>query len=203
MAKISISRIFETSRALATKSGQELSDVVQFLADLAEQTLRALRNGLTYGDNFDCEPKFVQLRSGVATVISVTAAKPVKEVRVRRFLDTRYPLASWIWYVDQAGALTVQAVFAQQRALASYRTTGGGTSETIPVPGVASTNRVLATLNTPGASPVTLSSAGAVSGGVALTFSADPSTDHVLTYQVLSIPAADFEVPLEILIYFG
>lgn len=112
MSKITISRIFETSRALATKSGQELADVIQFLADLGEQTLRNLRNGLTYPDNFDCEVKSVFLRTGVATVVSTSGTKAVKEVRVRRFLDTRYPLDSWIWYVDQAGALTVKAGFA-------------------------------------------------------------------------------------------
>lgn len=111
MAKISISRIFETSRALATKSGQELSDVVGFVADLGEQSLRALRNGLTYADNFDCEPKQVALRTGVATVISVIGQKPVREVRVRRFFDTRYALDSWIWYVSGTGELTVKATF--------------------------------------------------------------------------------------------
>lgn len=116
MSKISISRIFETSRALATKSGQELADVVNFLSDLGEQTLRALRNGLTYGDNFDCEPKLVGLRSGVATVISVASSKAVREVRIRRFLDTRYPLDSWIWYVAPAGGLTVKATFASSPA---------------------------------------------------------------------------------------
>ncbi len=111
MAKISISRIFETSRALATKSGQELSDVVAFVADLGEQSLRALRNGLTYGDNFDCEPKLVSLRTGVATVVAVQSTKPIKEVRIRRFLDTRYALDTWIWYTNQGGNLTVKATF--------------------------------------------------------------------------------------------
>lgn len=116
MSKITISRIFETSRALATKSGQELADVIQFLAELAEQTLRNLRNGLTYGDNFDCEPKTVALRTGVATVVSVAGTKPVKEVRIRRFLDTRYPLATWIWYIAPSGSLTVQATFSSSPA---------------------------------------------------------------------------------------
>lgn len=111
MAKITISRIFETSRALATKAGAELSDVVQFVADLAEQTLRNLRNGLTYTDNFDCQSKPVYLRNGVATPVSVSGLKAVSEVRVRRFLDTRYALSSWIWYVDQNGRLTVTAGF--------------------------------------------------------------------------------------------
>lgn len=116
MAKISISRIFETSRALATKSGQELADVVGFVADLGEQSLRALRNGLTYGDNFDCEPKLVYLRNDFATVVSVQATKPVKEVRIRRFLDTRYPLTSWIWYTNATGNLTVKATFGSSPA---------------------------------------------------------------------------------------
>ena len=53
MAKISVSKIFELSKYLATKSGQELKDALIYLSEFAEVSLRTLRNGLTFRDNFD------------------------------------------------------------------------------------------------------------------------------------------------------
>jgi hypothetical protein len=43
MAKITISRIFETARALSTDAGTQLQDFIQFQAQFAEITIRALR----------------------------------------------------------------------------------------------------------------------------------------------------------------
>jgi len=40
-------------------------------------------------------------------------------------------------------------------------------------------------LHTEGATPVTVDAAAAGTGDIDVTMSADPSTDHVLSYQVL------------------
>ena len=66
-----------------------------------------------------------------------------------------------------------------------HTTVGTAASEDITVTGALATDLVLATLHTKGSSPVTLLTAVAAADKITITFSADPSTDHVLTYAVL------------------
>lgn len=63
-------------------------------------------------------------------------------------------------------------------------TTVAGATNTITIAGVVATDVVQATINTVGASPVTIVSAAAGAGNVAVTFSADPSTDHRVNISV-------------------
>lgn len=77
MAKLTINRILETSRFLATKSGQELADLITYLGDLAEQTIRALRQGLTFEDNVRCQVKTVTMESGVSTLVNTDGKTPI------------------------------------------------------------------------------------------------------------------------------
>mgnify|MGYP006933461297 CR=1 FL=1 len=53
--KLSIARVLETSKYLATDAGKQLEEFVTFVSDLSEQMIRSLRNGLTLRDNFDCQ----------------------------------------------------------------------------------------------------------------------------------------------------
>lgn len=70
-----------------------------------------------------------------------------------------------------------------------FTTAGGDTDETISVPGVVATDLVHVTLHTAGASPVTIVDASAGTDQIDVDMSADPSTDHVLTYSVLRAAA--------------
>lgn len=65
-----------------------------------------------------------------------------------------------------------------------FTTAGGDTDETISVSGVVATDLVTVTLHTAGASPVTIIDASAGTDQIDVDMSADPSTDHVLTYTV-------------------
>lgn len=66
-----------------------------------------------------------------------------------------------------------------------FTTAGGDTDETISVSGVVATDLVHVTLHTAGSTPVTIVDASAGTDQIDVDMSADPSTDHVLTYSVL------------------
>ena len=70
-----------------------------------------------------------------------------------------------------------------------FTTAGGDTDETISVSGVVATDLVHVTLHTAGATPVTIIDASAGTDQIDVDMSADPSTDHVLTYSVLRAAA--------------
>lgn len=111
MAKITIQRIFDTTKALATEAGQSLQDFIQFQAQFAEVTLRALRNGLTYADNLDCEIRTIGIADQSILTINLSNKRPT-EIRARRVLDTTYALSRPLqWGFTAAGKPFVQAVF--------------------------------------------------------------------------------------------
>lgn len=108
--KITLSRIFETSKALATAPGQELQDFINFVAQFAEQTLRALRNGLTFDDNVRCVSQRISLSNLTDQLVNTGSVVP-NRVLVTRVYSTKYSLSSWLWFLDNAGRLTVNCGF--------------------------------------------------------------------------------------------
>lgn len=112
MAKITISRIFELSKYLSTKAGQELKDALAYLSDFAEVSLRNLRNGLTFSDNFDCELKTVAVRSNVETKISLASRKRATAVLVKRVVhDNYYIVDKFGWKFNADGDIVITTVF--------------------------------------------------------------------------------------------
>ena len=111
MAKITISRIFETARALSTDAGTQLQDFIQFQASFAEITIRALRNGLTDEDNTDCQVRTVDLSDNVPLTLAVEK-KRAREVRVRRVVSSTTALSAPLaWGFANNGAVTMTAKF--------------------------------------------------------------------------------------------
>ncbi len=107
--KISITRLLETSKYIATKAGAELADMIVQLAEFMDQGVRALRNGLTFRDNHDCEIKSMTLRDGIPATIGLT--KVVTGALPIRTLSSTYAVASFLWYYDSNSKLTVKATF--------------------------------------------------------------------------------------------
>lgn len=107
--KLTITRVFETAKILASETGQQISDMVNYLAEFVDQVVRALRNGLTFADNFDCQIKTVSLTHDVAQIVSsdrkVTGMIPIRCIRQDLML------AEFGWYYDDNGRLTVKASF--------------------------------------------------------------------------------------------
>lgn len=70
-------------------------------------------------------------------------------------------------------------------AAGSHTTAGGDANESITVAGALSTDLAFVVLHTKGATPRTILTAQAASGAINVEMSGDPSTDHVLKYQLL------------------
>lgn len=112
MAKVTLSRLFEISNYLKTKSGQELSDALTYLSQFVEVTIRNLKNGLTFFDNFLCEVKTVAVRPDVESVILTNSKAPVTQMLVKRVVsDTYYTYSSFGWKYDNSGNLVIKVGF--------------------------------------------------------------------------------------------
>lgn len=70
-------------------------------------------------------------------------------------------------------------------AAGTQATSAGSPSQTITVAGALSSDIVMVTLKTAGATPRTVLTASAAAGQINVVMSGDPSTDHVLQYQVI------------------
>lgn len=70
-------------------------------------------------------------------------------------------------------------------AFAASVATVTGATQTISVPGVVSTDIVFAELKTVGATPRTILTRASGTNAITVVMSGDPSTDHVISYQVL------------------
>lgn len=101
--KLFISRIIETSRFLSTEAGQQLTDFINYMSELAEQTIRALRNGLNFSDNFSC--KVVSLEVKTAVNQAIQADKAVFGILLV-YCDQE--LSRWHWGYDSQAQLYVK-----------------------------------------------------------------------------------------------
>lgn len=66
-----------------------------------------------------------------------------------------------------------------------FTTAGGDVNESITATGAVATDVAIVTINTVGATPVTVTSAICAADAINVVMSADPSTDHVLNYMVI------------------
>lgn len=117
--KTTIGRIFDSARALATKPGQELQEMILFLSDFAEQALRALRNGVSLGDNIDCKVMDLILIHNTTTQIDVGTRKPVLFVPSHVLSDTStlIGIASYAFGYNNAGVPVVNINFTDTTAI--------------------------------------------------------------------------------------
>jgi hypothetical protein len=111
MAKISVPKILETSKLLSSKTGQELSELIQYVSTVSTQLIQSLRNGLNYEDNFDCHPTTVNLTHNMEQIVNRGSTRAPKEVRARRVVSTTTAVTALIWYLDNSGNLVVKAKF--------------------------------------------------------------------------------------------
>jgi hypothetical protein len=105
--KVTITRLLETSKLLATKVGQEIPDFFSYMSDFVEQVTRALRGGLSFADNFNCEVRTISLKHNTPQVLEVT--KPVTGMIPTRLQSRAYLIDAFNWFYDSDGRLTIQA----------------------------------------------------------------------------------------------
>jgi hypothetical protein len=87
--KIRLSSVFELSKYLATKSGKELEEALQYISELSQQLIDGLTNKLSDEDNTNCETRDIQFISGQVTNLSPGKSR-IKEIRVRKVVDDTY-----------------------------------------------------------------------------------------------------------------
>ena len=109
MAKISINSLLEISKMLATKAGQELSEALDFLNDLADQTVRILRQGITVEDNLNAITPTVSLAHNVPQIVNYEQTRQIFAVIPVRVVSTEYGIDSFGWHINSAGQLVVKA----------------------------------------------------------------------------------------------
>lgn len=71
----------------------------------------------------------------------------------------------------------------------NFSTLSGSATQTIAISGALSTDLAFVVLHVAGATPRTVLTASAASGHVTVVMSGDPSTDHVLSYQLVRLQA--------------
>jgi len=105
--KFTITRLLDTSKILTSEAGQQLETFISYMAEFVDQTVRTLRSGITFQDNFACEVKTVSLKHDTAQVVQ--AAKAVVGILPTRVVSQSVGLDSFAWYIDDQGRLTVKA----------------------------------------------------------------------------------------------
>lgn len=107
--RITLTRLLETSKYLATEVGQAIPGFFDYMAEFVEQVTRSLRSGLTFSDNFDCDVKTVTLTHNTEQIVSATkTAFGILPVRV---VSQGVGIESFAWWYNDQGALTVKAAF--------------------------------------------------------------------------------------------
>lgn len=103
--KLTLTKLLETSKYIATEAGQQLAGALEYTGQLAEQTLRALQQGLSFQDNFDCDVKTLMLKHEIAQTFQ--ARKTVAGIFVTRVTSQSYALAKFGWYYDERSQPTL------------------------------------------------------------------------------------------------
>lgn len=112
MTKLSISRFLEVSKYLATNSGKELQDFITYVSDLADQTLRALRNGIGLRDNLDATVKTVSVKHNIDAIINTDGKTPLAIMPTYQVNSNVNMISAFAWTTNQAGQIIVRVQFA-------------------------------------------------------------------------------------------
>lgn len=108
--KLNISRIFETSKLLATEAGQQLQELITYMADLSEQSLRAFRNQLNFADNFDAIVSSISVSHEKEQVVNTGGKNPVG-ITVQRVVSTDTGVSSFRWWIGDDGNTRIWVSF--------------------------------------------------------------------------------------------
>ncbi len=111
MAKLTVSRLLEVSKLLSTEAGQQLQELITFVNDISDQTIRALRQGLTFDDNVNSKTATITLKDQTEQIVD-TGGKTPWSVIPSRVISTVYGIAEFYWYMNNSGQLVVKIKYA-------------------------------------------------------------------------------------------
>lgn len=132
MAKFTITRLLDISQIKTKPVGQEIPDFFEYMANFVEQSVRNLRRGLTFRENFNGETPVVSLKHGIPQVVQVSNG-PVTACFVARCVSQMWLVEAFNWYYDDSGRFTVCARFGAQAGSGFYTVTDT-TPAAVPVP---------------------------------------------------------------------
>lgn len=110
MAKFTITRLLDVTRISKTDAGKQMPEFFEYLSQFVEQTVRNLRSGLTFADNFAGQTRTIELKHG--TPQTITSAKQVVGVVFTRVQSSQWLLSRSGWYYDRSNRLTIVVGFA-------------------------------------------------------------------------------------------
>lgn len=120
---IRLSRIFDSARLLATDTGQQISELIDAYTVFQEAIIRALRNNLTFRDNFNADVTTLTLMHNKEQVVStngtVVGVFPIKVSQT----STLEMISSFGFSINSSGNLVVKAKFDSASATQNYSVT--------------------------------------------------------------------------------
>jgi hypothetical protein len=111
MAKLSLSRLLDATKLLATEAGKELQDLITFVNDVTDQFARALRNNLNFQDNFSAKVSTIELSQNEYQVVSTDGKKPVGIFPIKVSNGSATSIDTFTWYIDNQGKTLIKVKF--------------------------------------------------------------------------------------------
>lgn len=111
MAKLSVSRLLDSSKLLQTAAGQQLQELITFINDISDQVIRALRQGLTFQDNIKCITPTVSLKHDTEQRVNYDDSRQIFGLLPVRCISTTTGIDGFLWYINASNQLIVKAEF--------------------------------------------------------------------------------------------
>ena len=104
--KLTISSIFDFATVATSKAAQELTTFIDFVNRLTDEVVKALRNRLTFADNFQGQQVVVELVHGVESKIAIDRPQVLGVLHLKTS-STADVLTSMVTSVNQEGQLVI------------------------------------------------------------------------------------------------
>lgn len=122
MTKIDLGRIFEVSKLLQTKSGQETQEGWEWLSDFGERTIRALQNGVGFSDNVDCKVDDFDLPHNTDQIVNTNGRTPIHIIATRVVAsDTTITIRDFGWRINDDSEIVVNCGYGNSTDTQSVR----------------------------------------------------------------------------------
>lgn len=108
--KITTQKGIDTSKALATESGQELREAIEFLADLGQQVVSILRNNVSVEDNLNSLVQEVTVKPDTFQEINTNGKIP-RHAWITRSFNSSYPEAGLYWEMNSQNRMQIKVKF--------------------------------------------------------------------------------------------
>lgn len=117
MARLSVTRLLDTAKLLATTAGSQLTDLIEYTNNTFSEVIRALRNGLTFRDNFDAFEREFSLKHDTEGPVFTNSRTP-RGIFVMQVVSGMYA-GQVAWRIDERAQVLVKPTFSPTPAAGS------------------------------------------------------------------------------------